>query len=315
MPTDLRLAIVQDDEALFDDQPLFRSCVFHEDHHRDNLAIYADHVWCYACDTYMRAETFAAKFLPDGERELAFTKTLERSAKYQHKGAVRSRTHLASLAASSEVLLWRTPHAVEYLERRGIDEATAKLYHLGHTGFAYVLPILDAAGNVLSLRYRRDDKINPDGKHKYWGERGYNDLQLYPHALQGDPEAIVLTEGEFDALLLRAHGILNAYSLTNGSMGAARPEEVLPLLRGVQHLLLVGDQDTQGRKTGVTLQDALHTEMRSIWRQEWDPEWGKDITAVWQSSPDRFAFLLERIQDYLEDVTAYADRSPVSVAD
>jgi hypothetical protein len=303
MPYDLRLAIIEEGEPLYEKQPLFRTCVWHDDRHRDNMAVYADHVWCYACCTRMSAEEFARRYLPHGSADLAFTKILEHKTTYRSEKAKRSLAHLHSMAASSAVLLRSNPRALAYLESRGLYAETVTTYCLGHTGLCYVLPLMDLEGNVVSLRYRRDDALDPEGRHKYWGEQGYNDLRLYPHPVAPGARAVALTEGEFDALLLRAHG-LPAFSLTNGSMGAARPEEVRALLMGLDRVVLVGDQDKQGRATTTQVFLALAQSVPSVVAMEWSPAQGKDVTAMWQQDSAVFHDRVARVFEALRGVYA-----------
>ncbi|HET7571782.1 MAG TPA: hypothetical protein VFJ77_03835 [Gaiellaceae bacterium] len=101
-----------------------------------------------------------------------------------------------------------TDSALAYLiERRGLRHETIEQYELGYDGDldAITLPVRDAAGELVNVKWRH---LAPDADPKMTGLGGKGRSHLYPlEVLAADPLALVLCEGEFDALLLNQHGV------------------------------------------------------------------------------------------------------------
>jgi DNA primase len=119
---------------------------------------------------------------------------------------------LARLAAET-----MTRDVREYFEGRGLTQATTDRYWLGRYGYGFTIPVFDSEdGQVVTLKFRRDDLIADENTPKYWGLRGHNEPRVYPWPVTPDDATIVLVEGEFDCLILRQAGV-NAFSLTSGA--------------------------------------------------------------------------------------------------
>ena len=93
-------------------------------------------------------------------------------------------TEPAPLPTPDQIEAWRrrlnrTPAAVAYLCKRGINAATCRRYKLGydHRRAAITIPVYSAAGEIVNLRQRFLSPANP--KRKIKGLRGHP-ASLYP---------------------------------------------------------------------------------------------------------------------------------------
>lgn len=278
---DLRDLVAE--ESYSADRPVYVLCPVHDDNNRPSLAVYNDHAHCYTCGAHLSRRQFSDAY----SAEAKWQAKLKRQT-----GAVRRvstptvQVDVEALIRSSQAILQSAGEKREYLHQRGLSDITIYTYQLGYSGSAYTIPLLDEPRTV---RFRRDDAVTTDG-NKYWGLRGQNDTRLYPHAPSGP--VVLLTEGEFDALLLRQHGH-NAFSLTNGNL-AMPPKEWLREVFANRFVTLVRDQDKAGREGSERLYRALVEAGVRAEVFSWSPDYyqGKDVTEVWQHSPEHFERLL-----------------------
>lgn len=283
---DLRELVGED--TLRGDQPVFTYCPVHEDNNRPSLAVYEDHAHCYTCGAHLSRKQFSDAYSSEAKWQAKLKRQL---GMVKRVSTPTIKVDVPALVRSSQVLLSTLPEKRQYLHDRGLDDFTIEKYKLGYAGSAYVLPLFE---EPLTVRFRRDDAVTTDG-NKYWGLRGQNDTRLYPHNVGGN-DPIVLTEGEFDALLLRQYG-LNAYSLTNGSK-AIPTQPVLDGLFGERDVVLMRDQDIPGQEGSEDLLMLL----KNAYPIYWFLERGKDVTEVWQRDRDFFDYLIDLVLSgtYLE---------------
>lgn len=103
------------------------------------------------------------------------------------------------------------------------------------------IPVRDAIGNVLFMKLRQDPFLPSDGP-KYMGTGG--DAALFNvEVLKDMPDQLVICEGEFDCLVLRAFGI-PAISSTAGAR--TFKDEWIEQLSFVRHLYICFDNDDAG---------------------------------------------------------------------
>jgi hypothetical protein len=152
----------------------------------------------------------------------------------------------------------RLPHdgqAQSFLAARGISLATAQAHRLGavtiHDKARVVIPYLGGTFGeyIWQLRYRQI--VVTDKAWKWYCEklkRGYRrlyNLPLLQNWQADDPQPLVITEAELDALMLTSMGV--AASSVDGA-GHSLVAKDTALLRGVRHLVLAFDNDEEGRK-------------------------------------------------------------------
>lgn len=288
---DLRELFVERGAGLVSGQVVRTFCPFHDDQHTPSLAIYEDHAYCYTCRKYLSRRAISGLFT---QEELTSAKILSGLLKKIPAPKVKVDVPKMALVSHHSLLAEWGERAREYLARRGIDAHTIESFQLGHNGIAYTLPVYEEDGSIVTLRFRRDDA--QVGAHsslpKYYGLRGHNQTRWYPWppSQAGQAETIVLTEGEFDALLLRQQG-LNAYSLTNGNMAeVSKPESLRALFAGIERVIFCRDQDAAGREGTAALSDALTNHVWHVtWTNlSWDEHKGKDVTELWRRNRPLF---------------------------
>ncbi|MDX6699594.1 MAG: hypothetical protein QOE65_2991 [Solirubrobacteraceae bacterium] len=134
------------------------------------------------------------------------------------QGARSSRTAPAALPSAARIDGWQeqlfaNDDALAYLlDTRGLTVAGIRKRRIGYDGEAFTIPIYDRRGRLTNLRRRGWPAPfrRPGGQaYKYAGLAGRNQrnggIQLYPDVPGSG--VLVLCEGEFDALLLRRHGL------------------------------------------------------------------------------------------------------------
>lgn len=324
---DLRELVTEPGEPL--DRP-YILCPLHDDKNRPSMRVYADGAHCFTCGGHFNRKDFSEQF---DSRELTTAKLRAGMGRPKLPKRVALNPRVVAEAAHktlvAEPLQMSQTRAMDWLYERGIGQETVEQYMLGHNGAAFTLPVFDSPPfhpdyKVLNVRYRRDDGVAPYIDMKYWGLRGYNDLMLYPWCCAD--EVAYLTEGEFDALLLRQYG-LPAYSWINGSSIMPTKEQWQAFFPNLKELIRVGDQDEAGRKgsdillNGYTAKgyDALSTRVfgkalppaaphrdgfRDFFPQipahdiPWDLRLGKDVTALYQQNPEDFDSIIDHLERF-----------------
>lgn len=146
--------------------------------------------------------------------------------------------------------------------------------------------VVDMASDVIGFGYR-DPKTNLPCRVKaralerksYWieprGEQGKQGIALSPLYLANDIQFlsehapfVVVTEGEVDALTLRAIGIPSAVSLPDGS-GSASKVDLSPLWYRSAVVLSATDADEEGERAHRDLFARVHAMGKQIARLRW----------------------------------------------
>ncbi|MBU6427254.1 toprim domain-containing protein [Patescibacteria group bacterium] len=109
-----------------------------------------------------------------------------------------------------------TPEIREYLNNRGISDKIISEYKIGYGNFHktwwITIPIKDLTGNFVYLKLRQDPKYGD--KKITWPE---GEAQIYEwDDVINATDRLLITEGETDALLMKANGI-NCISSTHGA--------------------------------------------------------------------------------------------------
>lgn len=223
-------------------------CPFHDDTH-PSLAIYPDHVFCFGCGVYVRADEFLKRHPLPRRREVRCVQ----ETGLPSEGVVQG---------WHERLLFDDPGAYQYItQERGICHECLVRARLGHTGLAYSIPVYDRSGALVTVRFRRDDRLGQE-RPKYWGVAGHNRSVLYLPPDQG--REVLLCEGEFDALRARCDGF-NACSFTNGVWGWCADQ-----VRGYPWVYVAFDQDPPGSLAADRLVRELVTASRVTWKRTKD---------------------------------------------
>jgi hypothetical protein len=276
MQPDLRTLLTEDPG----EGPLVINCI-NPDHDDStaSMAVYHDHAWCFGCSSYYGARVFST-LLPTGAG----------LPEFRHVGVGRvekEQSYLPmALAETYAHWLWNSTFIdrVDWLRARGLHDDTLKANLIGHSGEAFTIPVLDREGQLISIRYRRDDGLaHSTERPKYWGTGGRNTAQLYK-PIRGDRlwvgNSTILCEGELDALRLAQEGY-HAVSMTNGA-GAFKEEHAALLPSGQVYICY--DQDEAGLKGCERVRMFLGSRAIPI---RWAPALGKDVTEYLQRWPLR----------------------------
>lgn len=139
-----------------------------------------------------------------------------------------------------------------------------------------VVPMFDAAGNVVSLYGRRLDDEQPRHLYLKGSHRG-----VFNNIAAKTSQSLIVTEAAFDAMSLWAAGFRNVISLY-GKDGWTADHESLIRENGVAEILLALDNDERGREAADALEIKLSGVVKSVHRIAW-PEGVKDANAFFLS--------------------------------
>ena len=290
---DLRELMVSD-RRIIGDKPMMISCIWHDDR-TPSLAIYRDHAYCYSCGRRVSA----LEWIADNEKldiDNQFKEVIEAANKYvglteaplptKHR-EVKSPFLLAPMSRTvAEYSHNNLGNKRQWFLNRGLTNDIIDSELLGYLNNAYAIPVWNAIGQLMAMRYRRDDTVNTTG-NKYWGTRGrnqtfiYNQKVLTKEVMLTHNNTVVICEGELDALRLWCENI-PAISFTNGA-GGFRPYLALPIscaiFYNVWKVIIAFDMDDEGKKEAGELAERLGNRAKIL---EWDPNFGKDITDLVQ---------------------------------
>src|SRR3990167_7377005 len=110
------------------------------------------------------------------------------------------------------------------------------------------IPVRDMNGNIVFMKLRKDPFLESD-RPKYMSTGGEASI-FNVDVLKDKPDQLVICEGEFDCLVLRAFGI-PAISSTAGA--STFKDEWIDQLKSVRHLYICFDNDDAGEKSANEL--------------------------------------------------------------
>lgn len=120
------------------------------------------------------------------------------------------------------------------------------------------IPVRDATGIVQFMKLRQDPFV-PSGGAKYMHTGGEAAI-FNTEVLKDKPDQLVICEGEFDCLVLRAFGIP---AITSTAGARTFKEEWIEKLTSVRHLYICFDNDDAGVQGANELIDKLSTALPS----------------------------------------------------
>lgn len=295
-------------------------CPFHNDVDTPNLQVYRDHAYCYACGTYEKAFDHIRRVCNISEERQVYAVALTIQAEQKDSrlggGASSTKSDLdLSLVKEYVGMLDRKIGGREHLLKGyGLSIQTQEEAQLGYSeaAHAYTIPVFDLAGGVVNVRFRSDA---PSPLVKYWGLSGRNGATLYlpPFALRGGgglgervkafsgKTALLITEGEFDALALYSMGIAGVCVV--GGVNVLSKENIKPLLSVLEplrghSLFLCFDQDGAGRQGAERAYFNLSMVGFSVGVLGWHPSLGKDVGELSSKgmSGDQFRGRVQMVQ-------------------
>lgn len=273
----------------YGNKPVLVRCIWHEDK-APSLAVYRDSAFCYGCRKRVSVLEWIAlqERLDIGED---FRKVLEIANK-QYAGGVSVTPRVIEKA---ELKAWEPmnpAHALfcherlgakrQFFRDRGIADWLIDEEKFGYDVKAFTIPIWSAAGELLTIRYRRDDAFGTDGS-KYWGVGGRNNVVLVnekalsKESLAMSKGVVVLCEGELKSFRLWSEKIA-AVSVTNGAN--AIDEAFVPMFDMADVVVVAHDMDEEGLESGEPVARLFGSRGRIMM---WPKELGKGVDDLMQT--------------------------------
>jgi twinkle protein len=145
-----------------------------------------------------------------------------------------------------------------YLKQRGISKTTWESRKVGESQGNIVFPYYES-GQLVLVKFRKPEKYTGEGQ-KAWREKGgkavFWGMDDCDHKLP-----LVITEGEFDALVLSEAGVKNVVSVPSGSEDLECVTNCWDWLQGFNKVIIWPDNDEPGQKMARELISKL-----SPWR-------------------------------------------------
>lgn len=131
----------------------------------------------------------------------------------------------------------------EYLNKRGIPDVLVDFFTLGWDGGRITIPIFNRVGDVAFFKFAKDPDDPTPGPKMLTTPGARAELYGWEDVLH-QPEELVICEGEFDRLALKAQGF-RAVTSTGGAQTFR--SEWAQELAGIPHLYICFDCDEAGR--------------------------------------------------------------------
>jgi DNA primase len=274
-------------------------CKWHPDEVTPNLVIYPDHAYCFACNKYADAiEVIQTVYGYSFEEAVRFLVRHQNTANYRKYLPSAIDPEMVRAMQNKLIELPEDSPQWEFLLGRGLAYPTIHMFAVGCTDTEISIPHM-VQGEVRNVKYRLLPGVSEDlPRYRSMSGRPLTDLYPHDHILRYAEESniLILTEGEFDAMLLR-QSLLPAASMPHGVNG--RLAQWYSDFSMFQQVWVAFDQDPAGDEAWERFQTKRNTmgqtdeEMLAptkFVRLRWPSEWGKDIT-------DARELLIPKIQD------------------
>jgi DNA primase len=278
------------------------TCPFHDDRKTPSLGVAGNRWRCFGCghsgdaiDWLREREglSFREACHRLGSIDLvpASEKAANRQPSLSSAPAVKWQAQGLEVVNACQAVLWSDvgTKARSWLSRRGLANETIRRWRLGFNPDdqklcslwvprGIVIPCL-VAGRIWYLKVRR-----ANGRSKYSQVSG-GQIALFGVDTIANHDTVVVTEGEFDAMLLHQETGDLVGIVTLGSAAARLPDAWVPYLLGVQRLLVAYDTDAAGAEGAAMWESICPHAQRIV------PLAGKDVTDFYLAGGDLRAWL------------------------
>ncbi len=190
-----------------------------------------------------------------------------------------------------EILLRATPILAYVKETRGLSDAAIVRHHIGFDADRIWVPLYK---DGKPINVRRFAKPGERTRYKVLNIAGRGDATVFPDDVLKKEDAVVLCEGEWDAMLANDRGIPTV-TFTGGA-GTIPKQDELERFRG-KDVAIAYDCDAAGKKGGLQAGSALYSIAASVKIIDLDlPKRGDDITDWFQREKRSSAELREIIE-------------------
>lgn len=203
----------------FQDEQTPVCCPFHDDN-TASLSINPNNgLWkCHAASCGKQGDVFKFHMFLH-EMDSVKDAVIDLAERYDVNLPTKLVVPIEDVNAWHEKLKSNAPMLEDLSKLRGISTDTLLKARIGHNGKRFTIPIFDRNGDCLNVRQYSP---SPNAKFKFTNytgpekQRGFGRMRLYPFFAMSDSRPLVLTEGEFDALIARDNGF-NALTCTGGA--------------------------------------------------------------------------------------------------
>ena len=250
-------------------------CPFHEDHTASlSINVSSGLFNCFGCDAKGNVITFLEQYHDikhDQAREMLYKEYGFESQKRDHlkKGSQKTQNFLNTeqVGRLHNQLLNSEPFLKQFIKTRGLTLETIKRYKLGLQNESILIPMELEPGRWTWK------------EHKGLQAKG-NRVSIFPQDVleTGDTRLIIITEGEFDTLLLNQMGFL----AVSGTAGAGTWKKEWNSLFENRNVILAYDNDDPGKKGAIRVAENLTPFARTVKAVTWPTEMNtsdcKDVT-------------------------------------
>lgn len=151
--------------------------------------------------------------------------------------------------------------SIAYLARRGISEATARLYNITtHNMRDNILcfPFYDEDGILRFAKYRNMEYKKGDTGNKEWCEADCKPILFGMNHCNPEDGPLIITEGQIDSLSVAECGIPNAVSVPNGKNGFTWVPYCWDFMQRFGEIIIFGDCENGE----ITLLDEIYRRFR-----------------------------------------------------
>ena len=151
-----------------------------------------------------------------------------------------------------------TGSQIEYLDSRGISEETAAHFRLSDHEGNILIPYFNNVGTLTGAKIKNLKNLSP----KYYSVKG-SKFGLFNKSNLSTSEHLIITEGEFDCMILHQVGFSNVSSIGTGANSLDkffRVEE--KFLKSFPSLIVVSDNDSAGEGMKKTFIDKFNISVK-----------------------------------------------------
>jgi twinkle protein len=131
----------------------------------------------------------------------------------------------------------------EYLQKRGISRVTADSFNLGNVQENIIIPYFNSKGILTAAKVKNLKSQSP----KYFSVKGSN-FGLFNKQNLTTREPLIITEGEFDSMIVHQCGFTNVSSVGTGANSLEKLFKVEgDFLKKFPGLIVISDNDTAGQ--------------------------------------------------------------------
>lgn len=269
-------------------------CPLHEDNKRSaSINFDKDRWFCHGCGKKGTVRTLLRVMGQPNGIVNTFQPNRSNGGTYTRNDEVDALTE-GMVAGWHSALLSRADLIEQLEESKGLNLDTLKRFELGWNDDleAFTIPVRDAEGDCINCRFYQFDV--PDERRKIWSVKGRGSPALYPYTSL-EHEAIIVVEGEWDALLTIQQGF-NA--VTRTASADTWRDEWNSLFRG-KLVYVCHDMDVKGQAGNAKVAESLKRVAEELFvihlPYEITSKHGKDLSDYWLEgySPDDFVGLLD----------------------